>query len=43
MASPTLGDFPRKGRGLGQVSLFKILYPFSIAGMGEAVLFKFGK
>jgi len=44
-ASPTAGvkNFPWKGHGLGHVTFFKILNPFSISEMDEAVLFKFGK
>ena len=44
-ASRTTGIkiFPRKGRGLGQVTLFKILTPINISVMHEATLFKFGK
>jgi len=34
--------FPWKGRGLGPVTLLKILYPFNISGMDEATLIKFG-
>jgi len=32
-----------EGGGLGHVTLFKILNPFSISGINEAALFKFGK
>ena len=32
-----------EGGGLGHVTLFKILNPFSISGINEATLFKFGK
>jgi len=40
---PGVKDFAWKGRGLGHVTLSKIVNPFNIPEMAEATLFKFGK